>query len=519
MKRFFTLAFTRLLFLLVVPSILLPHERLSFESGKIRKESSLFPSLIHHQPISYDDILELIDEIETGTIDECSEEELENVNHFLMLLAKQGLLPHQEVEEAPIVLAQDMQRLLNCPSFDHDELLYGHCFYSPWDFYHDSDVVLCKSFVKKSWDKTRKFVKRHKTEILIGAAIVAAVAVTVTAIVMSCGTATAGAALAADAIATFSQIENEEKKTSSSSPISSSEEKAFLETAVVMESPFLQETIEDQISSLRETISENIIYEETSLASFEGRELIEQLRTIGSYLAHETFDLVGTTFLDGVELLDDIRQISDATSEKLLPRSTFSQRDSPFFLSNPVEKFQEDLGRGHRFIDKVFKTELSQQYTPEGKEMEEMSKLPLQYAVLPPPGAFPKTASSSGGALLTTEGRLLMTECNSICGWKVGDPIQNRTWWGGRPKWSTVRQRYWKNQAQLAKSDVVHRYRDQINRMEKGLAPQIKNKSTGNLESIELHHIPAQKEGGLFDFIEVTREEHSRLDPFRFLGE
>ena len=42
---------------------------------------------------------------------------------------------------------------------------------------------------------------------------------------------------------------------------------------------------------------------------------------------------------------------------------------------------------------------------------------------------------------------------------------------------------------------------------------------TGKLESMELHHDPAQRDGGLFDFIKVWPDEHVKLDPKRYLGE
>jgi diadenosine tetraphosphate (Ap4A) HIT family hydrolase len=52
--------------------------------------------------------------------------------------------------------------------------------------------------------------------------------------------------------------------------------------------------------------------------------------------------------------------------------------------------------------------------------------------------------------------------------------------------------------------------------MQKGLAPQRINPKTGKLESMELHHhITPQREGGLFDFINVWPEQHRLLDPFR----
>jgi hypothetical protein len=81
-----------------------------------------------------------------------------------------------------------------------------------------------------------------------------------------------------------------------------------------------------------------------------------------------------------------------------------------------------------------------------------------------------------------------------------------------------VRSRHWKNQAELAKSDPGHKYRvEDIPRMERGLAPQQFNPKTGQMEAMELHHIPPKREGGLFDFIEVWPEEHSKLDPNRYL--
>ena len=50
--------------------------------------------------------------------------------------------------------------------------------------------------------------------------------------------------------------------------------------------------------------------------------------------------------------------------------------------------------------------------------------------------------------------------------------------------------------------------------MKKGLAPQIKG-IDGGLESVELHHIPPQRKGGLFNFIEVSKQTHMDIDPFR----
>ena len=54
--------------------------------------------------------------------------------------------------------------------------------------------------------------------------------------------------------------------------------------------------------------------------------------------------------------------------------------------------------------------------------------------------------------------------------------------------------------------------------MKQGLAPQRVNPTTGDVESMELHHTPAQRNGGLFDVQPVWPDEHAAVDPFRQTG-
>ncbi len=119
--------------------------------------------------------------------------------------------------------------------------------------------------------------------------------------------------------------------------------------------------------------------------------------------------------------------------------------------------------------------------------------------------------------------RIPITLANEIRGWKIGDQINNLTKFGRVPKWSTVRRRYWKNQAHKIQSDTsfIPKYDASpanIARMKKGLAPQEFNTKTGLWESMELHHAPSQRDGGLFDFMEVWPNEHVEIDKFRNLG-
>ena len=117
-------------------------------------------------------------------------------------------------------------------------------------------------------------------------------------------------------------------------------------------------------------------------------------------------------------------------------------------------------------------------------------------------------------ARIPQRGRLVITQTNSIKGWEVGDPINNLTKFGKKPRWNAVRQRYWKNRSSLEHDKYPA---SQIPRMKKGLAPQKFNYKTGKLESMELHHTPPQREGGLFDIIEVWPEEHAEIDEFRHI--
>ncbi len=92
---------------------------------------------------------------------------------------------------------------------------------------------------------------------------------------------------------------------------------------------------------------------------------------------------------------------------------------------------------------------------------------------------------------------------------------------GDVPSWSTVRARHWKNKAldhKLGKVTGELKYeptRENIARMEKGLAPKYMNKKTLKTESVELHHEPPQRDGGLFDFEELTVKEHMEKDSQR----
>jgi hypothetical protein len=99
-------------------------------------------------------------------------------------------------------------------------------------------------------------------------------------------------------------------------------------------------------------------------------------------------------------------------------------------------------------------------------------------------------------------------------GWRVGDPINNLTEQGTAPHWPAIRKRFWKNEAYYNPQAWDS---TQVQRMQRGLAPQQFNELTGKWESMELHHDPAQRFGGMYEFYLVWPSQHAEIDDFRRL--
>ena len=132
----------------------------------------------------------------------------------------------------------------------------------------------------------------------------------------------------------------------------------------------------------------------------------------------------------------------------------------------------------------------------------------VEASIVAPEARAVDEVEAAGGA----EG-IAKIEANQTRGWKVGDPINNLTSKGDVPSWNTVRQRFWKNEALNSKAGEYSA--ENLTRMKKGLAPQRVNPNTGQLESMELHHTPAQRNGGLFNVKKVWPDEHAAIDPYR----
>ena len=101
-------------------------------------------------------------------------------------------------------------------------------------------------------------------------------------------------------------------------------------------------------------------------------------------------------------------------------------------------------------------------------------------------------------------------------GWNVGDDIYSLTKAGNEPAWSTVRGRFWKNEAATPQYGTWDA--DQLARMQQGLAPQRFNLDKGGIESMDLSHEPIPFRNGGKDIVPKWPQEHAAGDPYRRPG-
>lgn len=452
---------------------------------------------------SYDNILNFIQKLESGALDDAyTEEELEQIINFVVMLARQGILPDGTNKE--IILENDIEELLQEEenpyeysfSFSIDK---GEYLIIPALSTGREDVILC-GWIKKKIKKVKKFVKEHAAEIIIGTiVVVAVVVVVVTTAGAAAPVAAAAAGAGASASASSSESDNKEKNNSEATH----QEGTPTIPADVNNAPSLQTVLEEHVSSFKELVVEDNLLQNSANSQNNNYPFFEvsNTRELGARLAHQTLDGVSQLASFVPQIMEEISEIGS----KILPNNSLPKND----LSNgsPTENYEKTIKFGHQKIDQAFSTDQADSFTQESP-----SKIDFAIGLIPPPGLLSLDTATMNF------GRLPPTLASNIIGWEIGQPITNLTKSGNVPKWSTVRKRYWKNRAEWAKSNPNDYGAKNIQRMEQGLAPQ-KIDSHGGLISKELHHNPAQRDGGLFDFMECWPEEHAFLDQNRYIGQ
>jgi hypothetical protein len=318
---------------------------------------------------SYDEIIDLIDDIESGAISgRYTPEEIKKINRYIAGLAIEGALyAHPESIHA---LESDIVALLT-PDISGFEYATPY-FDTEYALMEPGELTLCKGWLSKNWDKTKEFVKDHKKEIIIGAAVVVAVTVIVVAVVVvsSAGTAAAlGCSIGAGAMASS----NSEGREKPGLPEES------LSVAAIDEAPMLKEAVGDQVYSFKEAMFEELGLEDQSYR--------EKAREFGAYLAHQAFEEV-------TELVEIVPRFCEEVKEvgaRFFPESLAPAADPS--MSSALENYQSLVSQGHKAIDSAFSTNQSECFTAESKALDPMNGYAI--GMLPLPGGVPKLFSNA----------------------------------------------------------------------------------------------------------------------------
>jgi tetratricopeptide (TPR) repeat protein len=293
------------------------------------------------QPTTYDEILEFLDQLEFYESDDLdkrySAEDQERINVFLINLAEEGILPGDEEEK--LALEKDIANLLyskECPfayaSSDCSEFELVPAIFEDSLVY---DIVPCGK-ISRSWKKTKKFIKDHKKEIIIGAVVVVAVTCVVVGVVAASAACTATAAGAA----TASGSSRKSSETSSIEDVSSSSstEKLSLET------PILKSAMDEQVSSFKENIAREQFF--ATNQPNEGLSWEEKGRVLGSVFANDSLNALHYQLSSSPDFSRELQNIHLQTS----------------FLAQ-FEESASPIDVAHVEIDKKFFTECASHFS------------------------------------------------------------------------------------------------------------------------------------------------------------
>jgi len=303
------------LLLLTTPTLLaqgIPIQECSNHTGKHLPRSIKKKERYHL--VTYDEILFVLKEIETEEIAKYREKDIHRVNEFLVHLAKEGVLPNAPNQ---VALQYDIDSLLGEDSCEFA--------LAPSIFEVDRDCFQQVGLFSKPWEKTKKFLKKYKKEIIIGAVIVVAVATIVAvAVCVSAGAATAATAAGA-AASTSPRKENE---AGSSSP--KEEPKG---------APLLQETVTEQIDSFKEVLANESFFSAADSNQYGRLSMEETGRTLGHLFVNEGIANIQSQGNHSPRLVEEIDQLSH------ISQFAFTGTDGEvvnFNSANANEMFMQD---------------------------------------------------------------------------------------------------------------------------------------------------------------------------------
>lgn len=337
--------------------------------------------------LTYDKILNLIDEIESGKIErKCSIIDIQKINYFITFLANKGVLENNFEEENE--LEKDIDELLH----DQENIFEDISYLENSEEYkivptvfnvHDQyDIIYCGK-ISKQWKKTKKFVKKHKKEIIIGSAVVivaAGVAIAIVASSAAAGTAAGAAGTAISSNISKSKDKSETRQEQNPSSITKDIPCSEINSN---ETPIINSVIDKHISNFKESLAKEKVKEVIeSNKDVNEQSFKEKVREFGAYLSHQAYDELTELTYVVPQLFEEVKEIGS----KLLPESLSTPNNE--LIGSPIENHKSLVSKGHKLIDSVFATDQSEFFTEEAKANNPINKFDI--AIMPAPGVLPK---------------------------------------------------------------------------------------------------------------------------------
>ena len=389
--------FAKLMLVLAIPGLLLfsapSPEDFHAIQNQLQDISEPIDSL-NKESLSFDELMSVIDCIDNPAIAcRLTDDQVDRIASLMTLLAQKGILtPNDELEN---LIVYDSHQLL---CHDHSQFAFASAFcpsgykhYRP-DRARGYEITPC-GWISKKWKRTRSFVRKHKTVIIIGAAVIVTAAVAGIAIgaAASAKAVAAGTAAGATHCCVSNQNSTDLESTDYATPIAPTSLAPSHVSSVSNDQSVTVQQIETSFKAqLAEHLPHDIWVSPEATSPERLQDLKESVSYYGSNFAHKIVDDISEYAIVWPQLADSVVAAADT--------HVLNNKDSTADLG--AEVWAENLiTTCHEKIDRAFGTEQAELFTKEAKlaqqEYKDALGVPeMQNCVLPPPTSVMKLSTS-----------------------------------------------------------------------------------------------------------------------------
>lgn len=346
----------------------------------------------------------MLEDLESGELERrYSPMQLEKVNDYIATLAKEGILPNEFEEECELeedtydlMYGEDSAfQLTRYLENSHDYMIIPAVL----NGYSGYDIIQCGK-ISKAWKKTKKFCKKHKKAIIIGAVVVVVATVVVVAVVAasSAGAATAAAGAAGAAAGAGSgssdsgHSESKKSESKEESPPVSAAPKETAPPVDTNEAPVMKAALDEHVASFKEFLVEDKAAQEaTGSKGWDEKSFGEKAREVGAGVAHEALDAITDLAKVIPQLCEEVKELGD----RFFPESLKLPNSGD--AGSPIENYENMVAKGHEAIDKVFSTDQAELFTAEARANDPMNNFAI--GMIPLPGGIPKVFSNTNNLI------------------------------------------------------------------------------------------------------------------------